>query len=59
MVLKIRRSSWRGSLELTNEYNLGSPEDTNEAQVAADMYAFLQAWFKLHPEYQKQKFYVT
>eukprot|EP01102_Stenamoeba_stenopodia_P011268 TRINITY_DN3445_c0_g3_i1.p1 TRINITY_DN3445_c0_g3~~TRINITY_DN3445_c0_g3_i1.p1 ORF type:complete len:474 (-),score=122.85 TRINITY_DN3445_c0_g3_i1:187-1539(-) len=40
-------------------YSYGSPLDTDEAQVAADMYAFLQAWFKLHPEYQKQKFYVT
>jgi cathepsin A (carboxypeptidase C) len=32
--------------------------DTNEVQVANDMYAFLQDFFAAHPEWQKNEFYV-
>lgn len=40
-------------------YTDAGGRDTDEAGVARDMYAFLQAFFKAHVELQGRPFYVT
>lgn len=39
-------------------YSYGTKTDRDEADVAEDMYDFLQAFFTAHPEYLKMKFFV-
>jgi len=39
-------------------YSYGAKKDKDEAGVANDMYDFLQAFFKAHPEYALNSFFV-
>lgn len=39
-------------------YSYGVKKDKDEAGVANDMYDFLQAFFKAHPEYVENSFFV-
>jgi carboxypeptidase C (cathepsin A) len=39
-------------------YSYGVKKDKDEAGVANDMYDFLQAFFKAHPEYVDNAFFV-
>eukprot|EP01064_Diplonema_japonicum_P030112 TRINITY_DN502_c0_g1_i1.p1 TRINITY_DN502_c0_g1~~TRINITY_DN502_c0_g1_i1.p1 ORF type:complete len:438 (+),score=154.35 TRINITY_DN502_c0_g1_i1:49-1362(+) len=39
-------------------FSYGTGFDTNEDQVATDMFDFLQQFFKAHPQYQRLPFYV-
>lgn len=40
-------------------FSTGGPEVTNEAEMAADMYVFLQNFFELYPQYANLDFYIT
>lgn len=40
-------------------FSTGKENDSDEADVAADMYAFLQGFFKAHPELQDNPFFVV